>query len=158
MFYFAYGANLNIENMKHRCPLAKPIVPFTLDDMDLVFRGVADIENRAGSKVHGALWDITDRCEASLDIFEGYPTLYRKDYFTVKLTDGLARDFGDTADVLVYRMNRTGYSQPSSMYYETIRQGYRDFNLDHTKLVEAKNFFSNVYTESNPTWESKQWG
>jgi len=160
MFYFAYGANLNVDNMSMRCPNAEPIVPFTLPDYDLVFRGVADIEQKAGSQVRGALWDITDKCEASLDIFEGYPTLYRKEWFQIKLTDALARDFGETADVLVYRMNRTGYAKPSPMYYETIRQGYRDFSLDPVDLVKAKNSFSNdTKAYDNPLmWRSKQWG
>lgn len=156
MFYFAYGANLNIKNMKHRCPNAKPIVPFTLDDHTIVFRGVADVEYAKGLQVHGALWDITDKCEASLDIFEGYPTLYRKEWFTVKLTGELKKDFGETADVLIYLMNRDGYSKPSNMYYETIRQGYKDFKLDPTNLKEAKDLFN--YPMKSDTWTSKQWG
>jgi gamma-glutamylcyclotransferase (GGCT)/AIG2-like uncharacterized protein YtfP len=157
MFYFAYGANLNIRNMSVRCPNAKPIVPITLNDMQLVFRGVADIEHKQGAILHGAIWDITDECEASLDIFEGYPSLYRKEYFTVKLSDQLAKDFGDTADVLVYRMNRDGYSPPSHMYYETIRQGYRDFNLDPTNLIQARDSFPN-HMHKQDIWRSKQWG
>jgi len=157
MFYFAYGANLNIQNMSVRCPNAKPIVPMTLTDMQLVFRGVADIEHKKGATLHGAIWDITAECEASLDIFEGYPTLYRKEWFTVKLSDQLAEDYGQTADVLVYRMNRSGYSAPSQMYYETIRQGYRDFNLDPAHLISARDVLSkNAY--ANDVWRSKQWG
>ncbi len=78
MFYFAYGANLNIQNMSVRCPNAKPIVPITLNNMRLVFRGVADVEHKKDSILHGAIWDITDKCEASLDIFEGYPTFTEK--------------------------------------------------------------------------------
>ena len=157
MFYFAYGANLNIRNMSVRCPNAKPIVPITLNNMQLVFRGVADIEHKQDAILHGAIWDITDECEASLDIFEGYPTLYRKEWFQVKLSDQLAEDYGETADVLVYRMNRNGYSAPSPMYYETIRQGYRDFNLDPTHLIQARDSFPK-HMQRKDIWQSKQWG
>ena len=71
MFYFAYGANLNIENMKYRCPNAKPIVKFSMPNYKLVFKGVADIEYSINDSVEGVLGDSTDTCEQALDVFEG---------------------------------------------------------------------------------------
>ena len=79
--YFAYGANTNNENMKYRCPLAINLGKLILPDYRLVFRGVADIEPYAGSSVQGVLWEITEDCEKSLDVYEGYPHLYRKESF-----------------------------------------------------------------------------
>ena len=76
--YFAYGANLNIENMAQRCPSAVAIEPFYLHDYRLMFSGVATIEPALNARVPGALWAITEACEKSLDVFEGYPWLYRK--------------------------------------------------------------------------------
>ena len=77
MLYFAYGSNLNQEQMSGRCPDAKPLGKFTLENWRLVFRGVADIEPHEGSLLMCGLWDITSRDEKNLDRYEGFPRLYR---------------------------------------------------------------------------------
>jgi gamma-glutamylcyclotransferase (GGCT)/AIG2-like uncharacterized protein YtfP len=116
--YFAYGANLNIENMAHRCPSAVAIEPFYLHDYRLMFSGVATIEHAPESRVPGALWAITEACEQSLDVFEGYPWLYRKQEITV---DGMP--------VMFYVMNSAVPAEPGKSYLDTIAQGYEDFGL-----------------------------
>jgi gamma-glutamylcyclotransferase (GGCT)/AIG2-like uncharacterized protein YtfP len=116
--YFAYGANLNIENMAHRCPLAVAIEPFYLHDYRLMFSGVATIEPAEGARVPGALWAITDACEQNLDVFEGYPWLYRKQEIMV---DGMP--------VMFYVMNHATAADPGASYLDTIAQGYEDFGL-----------------------------
>lgn len=161
MIYFAYGANLNIENMKDRCPDATPLCSLVLPDYRLVFRGVADIEPCVGKCVEGMLWHITDKCEDALDIFEGFPHLYRKEDFVVQLHQPeLVETFGDIADVMFYTMNREGYASPSYGYYEVIKQGYQDNNLDCAKLEEAVdhslNTINEPYMRNIP--RSKQWG
>ena len=42
--YFAYGSNLNIAQMRKRCPGAKPFSPAVLHGWKLVERLYADIE------------------------------------------------------------------------------------------------------------------
>ena len=121
--YFAYGANLNINNMSHRCPKAKLVGNLDLPDWRLVFKGVADIEVAPHNKVNGVLWYITEDCERSLDIFEGFPRLYRKETFVVKMQDGTVED------VMFYKMNREGYALPSEGYFNTIKSGYIQNNL-----------------------------
>ena len=80
--YFAYGSNINLEQMAVRCPAAQVVGPAVLDGYELLFRGnrrgtgVATIEPLAGSQVHGLLWMLTPECERSLDVYEGYPSLY----------------------------------------------------------------------------------
>ena len=64
------------------------------------------------------LWYITEDCERSLDIFEGFPRLYRKETFVVKMQDGTVED------VMFYKMNREGYALPSEGYFNTIKSGY----------------------------------
>ena len=124
--YFAYGANLNIANMAQRCPSAVAIEPFYLHDYRLMFSGVASIEPAPGSRVPGALWAITEACEQSLDVFEGYPWLYRKHEITV-----------DDMPVMFYVMNSAAPSEPAASYLETIAQGYGDFGLDLDDLWAA---------------------
>ena len=55
-----------------------------LHNYSLTFRskyGVCDIEKKMGKKVYGALYIISKSAERRLDIYEEYPTLYKKIYF-----------------------------------------------------------------------------
>ena len=37
--YFAYGSNINLDQMSYRCPAAQVVGPVTLDGYELLFRG-----------------------------------------------------------------------------------------------------------------------
>ena len=76
--YFAYGSNINLDQMRYRCTDATVYGQAVLDNYDLRFRGsgVATVEPKEGACVYGLLWELTDQCEASLDRYEGYPRLY----------------------------------------------------------------------------------
>ena len=71
--YFAYGSNINLNQMRYRCPDASVYGQAVLDNYDLRFRGsgVATVEPKEGACVYGLLWELTDQCEASLDRYEG---------------------------------------------------------------------------------------
>ena len=58
MKYFAYGSNLNIEQMKSRCPDSVGVSTAVLSGWRLVERTYADIEPAAGECVNGALYEI----------------------------------------------------------------------------------------------------
>jgi gamma-glutamylcyclotransferase (GGCT)/AIG2-like uncharacterized protein YtfP len=125
--YFAYGANLNLEGMRFRCPDARPVERFVLPDWRLAFSGVATIIPESGSQVYGALWEITNECEENLDVFEGFPYLYTKIHLKHQ---GL--------DFMAYVMNDDPPSLPSRSYFDTIAQGYRDWNLPVDELHHAR--------------------
>ena len=76
--YFAYGSNINLEQMDYRCPDATVVGPVVLENYELLFRrgGFATIAPKEGGRVHGLLWSITPECERSLDLYEGYPRFY----------------------------------------------------------------------------------
>ena len=38
-YYFAYGSNMNLEQMKYRCPAAEVVENVRLEDYRLAFRG-----------------------------------------------------------------------------------------------------------------------
>lgn len=135
MLYFAYGANTNTKNMEYRCPNAQLVGNLVLPDWRLVFKGVADIEHAPHNKVLGVLWDITEDCERALDIFEGYPNLYRKEYFDVKLGEDI--DGAVIEEVMFYKMNREGYALPTESYFRTIESGYVQNKLDTTLLWDT---------------------
>lgn len=125
-FYLAYGANLNLTEMSYRCPRAEPLRSVHLQGWQLEFCRHATIEQRPGARMQGALWLITEECEARLDRFEGFPTYYRKQTLTV---------FG--RPTLVYLINDNRLSAPSASYYQTLEEGYRDWNLDTYYLEQA---------------------
>ena len=74
MLYFAYGSNLNIKQMKQRCPDSVGISPAVLSGWKLVERTYADIEECPGECVNGALYEISENDLAELDHYEGYYT------------------------------------------------------------------------------------
>ena len=113
--------------MAFRCPDAVPFSKFELHNWALDFNTHATIKTKQGSQVQGALWRITDKCEASLDAFEGYPSYYNK--ITLE-QDGL--------EFMVYIMNEPDYkAEPSSGYISMIQQGYRDWHLNEQRLLTA---------------------
>jgi len=105
--------------------------------------------------VEGVLWDITDKCEQALDIFEGYPHLYRKEYFTIKMSGKLADDFGDNTDVMFYSMNRTEYGEPSQGYFNCILDGYIANKLDTDFLYDA--LLHSQENHCDLRYQSKAW-
>jgi hypothetical protein len=135
LLYWAYGSNLNVRQMKVRCPKAEKVGPFPLTDGRLIFRGVADVVGDVGETVPGGLWWITRDCERALDRYEGYfgkgyGNMYDKRYITLSVK-------GEVVDCLFYKMNSRGVYPPSQAYLDSIREGYADFGLDEEKLAEA---------------------
>ena len=121
MLYLAYGSNLNKKQMEKRCPNAKALEKYVLNGYKLEFRRVANIKKTSNinDQIGCGIWEITEACEKSLDIYEGYPHLYGKT--KIKLNDG--------REVMTYFMNRGNLAPPSSEYLNIIINGYRDFEL-----------------------------
>lgn len=138
--YFAYGSNINLDQMARRCPAAQAITPVTLNGYQLVFRGrmgnngVATIVPNLTKQVKGLLWEITPACERALDQYEGFPTLYGKQNVKVMDKDGKAYT------VMAYVMTREFELEPaypSMSYYTGIAQGYAQNGIPAKGLSEA---------------------
>ena len=132
--YFAYGSNLNKAQMRLRCPKAELVDTGIIKDYNLVFRRVADIEYAPcdGHDVPVGIWRITQDCLDALDIYEGYPSLYRREILEAESN----RDWG-TWQGITYLMNSKSYAMPSPDYYASIEQGYFDCDLELEPLQEA---------------------
>jgi cation transport regulator ChaC len=137
-YYFAYGSNLNMPQMRFRCPGATPKGKILLPKARLMFRGVADIEYHDTAVVPGAIWKITDKDEEALDAYEGVRKsggLYLKKYITISI------DSGEPQKALVYVMNpvhrRSQYTMPHEHYFGSIDHGYANFKLDRKYLLQA---------------------
>ena len=130
MLYFAYGSNLNLFQMKRRCKDSVFIKKYELKGYRLNFRSkyrAADIEKSKNSLVPGALFEISKSDEKKLDVYEDYPILYKKLYFTY---------YNKT--VMTYIMvNKTEFRYPTERYLNVVKQGYKDCNLNISYLIKA---------------------
>jgi gamma-glutamylcyclotransferase (GGCT)/AIG2-like uncharacterized protein YtfP len=136
--YFAYGSNINLDQMAHRCPGAVPVMPVALRGYELSFRGmsgVATILPKEGAKVHGLLWDLTPACEQSLDHYEGYPHLYSKESVVV-----INEKDNTGYRVMAYIMTSAHAKipqEPSSWYFNGILDGYKQNGIPIQPLYDA---------------------
>ena len=80
LLYFAYGSNMNLNQMAFRCPDAEVVDTVRLEGYRLAFcmngggNGVATILPEEGSYVDGVLWRISERDERHLTITRAFPT------------------------------------------------------------------------------------
>ena len=135
-YYIAYGSNLNITQMKERCPNSIIFGKGQLLDYQLVFKAIgkyayATIEPFKGNYVPIGVWKVSKQDERSLDEYEDYPNLYYKTNITVEI-DGV-RVCG-----MIYIMNENAVHQlPSKDYFQGIVEGYDNLKLEKEKLYEA---------------------
>ena len=129
-YYFAYGSNLHHLQMKRRCPNCRFVKKIILHNYSLTFRskyGAADIEKKIGGKVYGGLYIISKAAERRLDIYEEYPTLYKKMFF-----------LNGNKKVMTYIMvKKTKLVPPTTKYLNVIKQGYKDCKLSMKSLNAA---------------------
>ena len=123
MLYIAYGSNINFRQMAHRCPGARVVGSAELAGYDLLFKGrrysaAATVEPLDGGRVPVLLWDISKAHERSLDVYEGWPNVYRKEVHKVSVR-------GKTRQGMLYVMNNAYFGSPAASYYTTIREGYK---------------------------------
>ena len=140
--YLAYGSNLSIEQMTHRCPTATPIGTAVIPDYELLFRGsktgsYLTIEPKECSYVPVLVWDISYEDKLRLDRYEGYPKFYYKEWFDIKVKPlNGGEPFQMTA--FAYIMDdHNPLGAPSDWYYEVCREGYRRFGFDERLLETA---------------------
>ena len=133
--YFAYGSNLDLEQMAQRCPDAEIVGPVRLENYELRFRGsgFATVAPKKGSTVHGLVWKLTPNCEQSLDRYEGYPHFYYKTELELPLAET-----GKKLTAFVYIMHEERkLGIPTSAYIRTCVDGYRQFGFDLKHLRKA---------------------
>ncbi len=135
--YFAYGSNMDEQQMASRCPGSRVVGLCTLDNMRFVLdsAGVASIVPQVGSRVSGVVWLVTKRDIKSLDRYEGVASgCYRKEHVTVTVNN-------EPCNALVYISNR-------DITHAGRRSGYMD------KIVKAAKHhrFSWKYIQELQSW------
>jgi gamma-glutamylcyclotransferase (GGCT)/AIG2-like uncharacterized protein YtfP len=129
--YFAYGSNMDQEQMNKRCPDAVLIGTATLKGYKLSFTifspkrscGCADITLSPKEYVHGLLYQMNDRDMKLMDKFEGHPKHYRRIYVAVETT-------GKDVSAFSYEVvNKIDGQRPSKHYLGLIKQAAEKFDF-----------------------------
>ena len=130
MLDFAYGSNLNHFQMKKRCKDSVFVKKINLSNFKLTFRSkyrAADIEPKKNSIIPGALFKISKSDEKKLDVYEDYPILYKKYYFTY---------YGKK--IMTYTMiKKSSFTFPTDRYLNIVERGYKDCKLNRKYLKIA---------------------
>ena len=140
-YYIAYGSNLNIRQMRYRCPGAKPIGISAIPDYELLYKGsktgaYLTIEPKKGGLVPVAVWEVTADDEKRLDTYEGYPNFYYKKEIRLPIRPANGKIRKVTAFVYIMHEERK-LGIPSLAYIRTCEEGYRSFGFDVKYLDRA---------------------
>ncbi len=125
--YFAYGSNMDPQQMQRHAPGARLVGNGRLDGFRMEFTvysdrwegGAANIEPDPDGHVWGVVWEVTDEDLENLDTYEGHPTFYRRDQVTVATPQG-------QTECTTYRIaHQRGYVRPTDEYLNRLRAGAR---------------------------------
>ena len=130
LLYIAYGSNINLQQMRYRCPTAKRIGTAMLTGYELTFCGVATIAPKEGAAVPVLAWELQLQDEKNLDRYEGYPNLYHKKIFEIEVD-------GEPYKAMAYVMNSVQIDPPPRSYFLGIYKGYLANGMDTTYLTDA---------------------
>ena len=141
-YYLAYGSNLNVRQMKTRCPKATILGTAKLKGWELLFKGsktgsYLTIEENENGSVPVVIWEVTPSDEKALDRYEGYPTFYYKTELELPVTfTKSGKTEVRTAFVYIMHESRP-IGLPSGAYVRTCLEGYRSFGFDERILLRA---------------------
>jgi gamma-glutamylcyclotransferase (GGCT)/AIG2-like uncharacterized protein YtfP len=137
---WAYGSNLQVAQMRARCPSAELLEPAVLRQARLVFRGysarwggaVATLVWDPASVVYGALYRLEPADLARLDVFEGAPFVYER--IRVSLCDV----YGRRRRAQAYVRTKGGRARaPAPRYLTTILRAYDALGFDAAPVLRA---------------------
>jgi hypothetical protein len=143
MKYFAYGSNLNLSQMRARCPGAKKIGIGRLHGYEICFprkspsrqgKGVASICEGPGAFVEGVLFQLTNSDWDRLDKYEGVPDCYTRKLVTISMNDGKET----IAETYVANAMEGSPYTPSKAYMDLIIQGAQEngLSIDYIEKLE----------------------
>ena len=141
-YYIAYGSNLNVPQMRMRCPNAKILGTANLKGWELLFKGsktgsYLTIEKCDGGSAPVVIWEVTERDEMALDRYEGYPNFYYKKAIKVRYK-GIRTGRRRTVDAFAYIMHEERpIGVPTISYMRTCLEGYDTFYFNRNVLISA---------------------
>ena len=141
-YYLAYGSNLNIRQMSHRCPSAVVVGTTIIKDYRLKFKGsrtgsYLTIEKAKGYEVPVAVWKVNEEDERALDCYEGYPSFYYKKEIDIDFIS-IKRKLPHHAKAFIYIMHEDrNLGVPTKYYVDVCLEGYKTFNFNPERIIEA---------------------
>ena len=154
-YYIAYGSNLNVNQMRMRCPDAEIVGKGFINDYELLFKGsrtgsYLTIEKKKGGKVPIGIWKVSENDELNLDRYEGYPTFYYKTLVNVKTDEKEI-----TAFVYIMHEDRE-CGVPSDYYVSVCKEGYEAFSFDKRYIINAIKRSKERYLDTIRTLKCKK--
>lgn len=139
-WYFAYGSNLNKEQVKERINSFKECGPAILEDYKLTFNiyspardgGVADILTSKGDKVYGAVYKMSKEKLYKVEETGLKSGRYKPEQVEVNYNN---QKINATAFVV---SDKNDFIEPSDEYLKTILNGLRDHGYDENIIEEVK--------------------
>ena len=141
-YYLAYGSNLNVKQMRMRCPCATPIGTAEIPGYELLYKesktgAYLTIEQKEGCSVPVGVWRVTGPDEARLDRYEGFPSFYYKKTLRLPVLNIWTEQI-KTLTCFIYIMHeRRHFGIPSLDYIRICAEGYRNFGFGQAVLNEA---------------------
>jgi hypothetical protein len=149
-YYFAYGSNLKLSEIRRSCPTAERKHRVKLQGYALVFPrksigrqcGVASVEARAGSDVWGGVYEISELERGGLESREGFKRnrpLSANSYVLENLTVFVDGDLARPLEVITFiGIPQPNPPLPNIEYKEAIVAGAREWNLDAKYVAQLE--------------------
>lgn len=137
--YFAYGSNMETDQMTKRCPSAEKVGVGLLKDHSLVFNrkgtyrtgGVGSIERQKGERVYGVIWRISLDDLLRLDETED-PNAYQRERLSVSDLQG------ERYDCHIYKAIPEGQFEPDPTYLCHVTTAAREAGLPDEYILKLK--------------------
>lgn len=143
-YYIAYGSNLNVGQMRMRCPHATILGTANLKGWELLFKGsktgsYLTIEECEDGTIPVVIWEVTALDEAALDRYEGFPHFYYKRDIKLQYK-GIRTGKRRTVTAFAYIMHEERpIGIPTNFYMRTCLEGYTTFHFNKNILINAYN-------------------
>jgi len=135
--YFAYGSNLNFDQMARRCPGARLFARGILSDHQFIIfnRGYATLIPMENEVSWGGIWKINQAHLVKLDAYEGVSQgLYQRESIPVQMPDS----DNQTIHCEVYFSNDTQPGTANPGYMEAVIKGAQDCRLPAEYINKLK--------------------
>lgn len=142
MLYFAYGHNLDPDNLSRRGVSFSRVCTGKIRDLRLVFHkpgedgtGRADVQDHRGSQVEGVIYEVPEASLANLEIYEGVDKgHYRRQLMKVQTSKG-------ELECVVYRAAKFKSGlKPSRAYLDQLVRGALIHKLSEDYQIFLKSF------------------
>jgi gamma-glutamylcyclotransferase (GGCT)/AIG2-like uncharacterized protein YtfP len=138
MIYFAYGSNMDIDQMEDRCGEGsfELIGKGKLENYKFIIngRGVATIVPSKDSVVYGLCFEVNDDCLKKLDCCEGHPRIY--DRKKLKITTNKE----ELSTWIYIDSNNISVGKPRDNYLEKIIKAAKKFKIPDDYIKYLKKF------------------